>query len=72
MGERWRVCGRWRGTEGVGVGSEYCEKKKIQICPIGVTVCHTQTLPLQQEGEGRESGGVWSLFPLPKPGTGGA
>lgn len=73
MGERWRVCGKWRGTEGVGVGSEYCEKKKkIQICPIGVTVGHAQTLPLQQEGEGRESDGVWSLFPLPKPGTGGA
>lgn len=50
MGEKWRACvGGWRG-------SEYC-KKKIQMCPIDMTVSHAQTLPLQQVGEGRESEG---------------
>lgn len=66
----WEV-ERDRGCGG-GVWGQNTVKKKIQICPIGVTVGHAQTLPLQQEGEGRESSGVWSLFPLPKPGTGGA
>lgn len=58
-----------KGVSGGG-GGQNTVRKKIQMCPIDMTVSHAQTLPLQQVGEGREGEGCGaSSSPLPKPGT---
>lgn len=61
--------GMCKGVGGGG-GGQNTVRKKIQMCPIDMTVSHAQTLPLQQVGEGREGEGCGaSSSPLPKPGT---
>lgn len=78
MGERWRVCERWRGTEGVGVGSEYCEKKKNPDMPNRHdSLSHSDSAPAAGRGRERERRGVeplpsaqawnWRRLTLPPP-----
>lgn len=56
------------GLGGGGWGaSEHCKKrkKKLHMCPINMTVDHTQTLQRKERRLG-VGGGCLGLFPLPQ------
>lgn len=59
MGERWRVCGRWRGTEGVGVGCgvRILWKKKSRYAQSAWQSVTLRLCPCSRKGKGERAAG---------------